>query len=199
MQAIYFQNTESKLTSKSTWTTQSIALLMFPFSQNTKVDLFAVKIIIFKKLKKKNHWNKKALKTASEGKPGPLVAAGVSFAKGTVDGARLCDSSLPAPQWSNCFPVSAQQFLLPSLCAFLVACSIYFNVYLCAKPVSEWLDTPLICGLQGGGRSAAYSHDIRGLCRAKKTFSGTPNPWAPSKYHNLSAQLTWATWDTWGL
>jgi len=55
MQAIYFQNTESKLTSKSTWTTQSIALLMFPFSQNTKVDLFAVKIIIFKKLKKKNH------------------------------------------------------------------------------------------------------------------------------------------------
>lgn len=85
-----------------------------------------------------------------------------------------------------------------SVC-FLVACSIYFNVYLCAKPVSEWLDTPLICGLQGGGRSAAYSHDIRRLCRAKKTFSGTPNPWAPSKYHNLSAQLTWATWDTWEL
>lgn len=74
------------------------------------------------------------------------------------------------------FPVSAHQFLLPSLC-FLVACSIYFNVYLCEKPVSEWLDIPLICGLLGGGELG------EGVQSIPMTSVGFVEPKKPSREH----------------
>lgn len=73
------------------------------------------------------------------------------------------------------FPVSSHQFLLLSLC-FLVACSIYFNVYLCEKPVSEWLDIPLICGLLRGEPG-------EGVQSIPMTSVGFVEPKKPSREH----------------
>lgn len=62
-----------------------------------------------------------------------------------------------------------------SVC-FLVACSIYFNVYLCAKPVSEWLDTLSICGLRRGG-------DVEECSPIPMTSVGFVEPKKPSQEH----------------
>lgn len=169
-----------------------ISVLLSQFLSSKRDNYFSVKSRIFMSWAKpvQSELDKNACKFLS-----CFEAKSSSFTNSPVDGAALCDSKSRASTMKQLFPVSTQQFL-PLFRVFLVACSIYFNVYLCVKPVSEWLDTPLICGLQGGKGSAAYSHDILGLCRAKKTFSGTPNPWAPAKYHNPSVQLTQATWDT---
>lgn len=140
-----------------------------------KIIVKEIKIEILKK-KIKNSG------AGSGGKPG----LGVSFAKGTVGGARICDSSLrlhneaivsPSLLGNSSFPLRAFWWHV----LFILTCT-----FARGPSRSGWIPRGS-AAFEAAGGARPYSRDIRGLRGAKKTFSGTPNPWAASKYHNLSA------------